>query len=200
MGREESEWGWGTWPTWVQTTLNVERYHDGDSLPVVSQKRLKEARRWRWVGIWAAPSHTPPLTCFLPAQTTEAPPDLRGQHCRPPRAPGALSLHGEQPQDPGGTLPVAGLPRRLPHKGVSWRGVRREECLLGPAAGMMATLCTPRYYAAVEAKKERMSKHAQTFGAKQPTHQGGPAQVRTSRLQTFHHLLLPSSLGIRLVL
>lgn len=35
-----------------------------------------------------------------------------------------------------------------------------------------------RYYAAVEAKKERMSKHAQTFGAKQPTHQGGPAQVR----------------------
>lgn len=36
----------------------------------------------------------------------------------------------------------------------------------------------PRYYAAVEAKKERMSKHAQTFGAKQPMHQGGPAQVR----------------------
>ncbi|XP_073080701.1 superkiller complex protein 2 isoform X5 [Manis javanica] len=34
------------------------------------------------------------------------------------------------------------------------------------------------YYAAVEAKKERMSKHAQTFGAKQPTHQGGPAQDR----------------------
>uniref|UniRef100_A0A8D0Q1G5 Superkiller complex protein 2 n=1 Tax=Sus scrofa TaxID=9823 RepID=A0A8D0Q1G5_PIG len=34
------------------------------------------------------------------------------------------------------------------------------------------------YYAAVEAKKERMSKHAQTFGAKQPTNQGGPAQDR----------------------
>lgn len=43
------------------------------------------------------------------------------------------------------------------------------------------SLC-PRYYAAVEAKKERMSKHAQTFGAKQPTHQGGPAQVRTGRV------------------
>lgn len=83
------------------------------------------------MGMWAAPSHPPPLTCFLPAQTTEAPPDLRGQHCRPPRAPGALSLHGEQPQDPGGALPVAGLPRRLPHKGVSWgRGVSA-----GPAGG-----------------------------------------------------------------
>ncbi|KAG8505791.1 Helicase SKI2W [Galemys pyrenaicus] len=37
---------------------------------------------------------------------------------------------------------------------------------------------TKGYYAAVEAKKERMSKHAQTFGAKQPTHQGGPGQDR----------------------
>lgn len=37
---------------------------------------------------------------------------------------------------------------------------------------------TKGYYAAVEAKKERMSKHAQTFGAKQPTNQGGPAQDR----------------------
>ncbi|KAM9234586.1 superkiller complex protein 2 isoform 1-T1 [Dugong dugon] len=37
---------------------------------------------------------------------------------------------------------------------------------------------TKGYYAAVEAKKERMSKHAQTFGAKQPTHHGGPAQDR----------------------
>ncbi|XP_055984141.1 superkiller complex protein 2 isoform X2 [Sorex fumeus] len=37
---------------------------------------------------------------------------------------------------------------------------------------------TKGYYAAVEAKKERMSKHAQTFGAKQPTHQGGAAQDR----------------------
>ncbi|KAF6365315.1 Ski2 like RNA helicase [Rhinolophus ferrumequinum] len=40
------------------------------------------------------------------------------------------------------------------------------------------TFYTKGYYAAVEAKKERMSKHAQTFGAKQPTHQGGPAQDR----------------------
>uniref|UniRef100_A0A4W3GZA1 Uncharacterized protein n=1 Tax=Callorhinchus milii TaxID=7868 RepID=A0A4W3GZA1_CALMI len=31
---------------------------------------------------------------------------------------------------------------------------------------------TKGYYAAVEAKKERTSKHAQTFGAKQPTHHG----------------------------
>ncbi|XP_045397690.1 helicase SKI2W isoform X1 [Lemur catta] len=37
---------------------------------------------------------------------------------------------------------------------------------------------TKGYYAAAEAKKERMSKHAQTFGAKQPTHQGGPGQDR----------------------
>ncbi|XP_036094261.1 helicase SKI2W isoform X2 [Rousettus aegyptiacus] len=40
------------------------------------------------------------------------------------------------------------------------------------------TFHTKGYYAAVEAKKERMSKHAQTFGAKQPTHHGGPAQDR----------------------
>ncbi|XP_026955182.1 superkiller complex protein 2 isoform X3 [Sagmatias obliquidens] len=40
------------------------------------------------------------------------------------------------------------------------------------------TFHTKGYYAAVEARKERMSKHAQTFGAKQPTHQGGPAQDR----------------------
>nr|XP_019571079.1 PREDICTED: helicase SKI2W [Rhinolophus sinicus] len=40
------------------------------------------------------------------------------------------------------------------------------------------TFYTKGYYAAVEAKKERMSKHVQTFGAKQPTHQGGPAQDR----------------------
>ncbi|XP_037007231.2 SKI2 subunit of superkiller complex protein [Artibeus jamaicensis] len=40
------------------------------------------------------------------------------------------------------------------------------------------TFHTKGYYAAVEAKKERMSKHSQTFGAKQPTHQGGPAQDR----------------------
>ncbi|XP_068929383.1 superkiller complex protein 2 [Petaurus breviceps papuanus] len=37
---------------------------------------------------------------------------------------------------------------------------------------------TKGYYAAVEAKKERTSKHAQTFGAKQPVHQGGPGQDR----------------------
>lgn len=40
------------------------------------------------------------------------------------------------------------------------------------------TFYTKGYYAAVEAKKERTSKHAQTFGAKQPMHQGGPAQDR----------------------
>lgn len=38
---------------------------------------------------------------------------------------------------------------------------------------------TKGYYAAVEAKKERSSKHAQTFGAKQPTHTGtGPGQEK----------------------
>lgn len=52
------------------------------------------------------------------------------------------------------------------------------------AAGSHASLPMLRYYAAVEAKKERMSKHAQTFGAKQPTHQGGPAQVRAGSTQS----------------
>lgn len=38
---------------------------------------------------------------------------------------------------------------------------------------------TKGYYAAVEAKKERTSKHAQTFGAKQPTHvAAGPGQEK----------------------
>ncbi|XP_050775554.1 SKI2 subunit of superkiller complex protein isoform X3 [Gopherus flavomarginatus] len=41
------------------------------------------------------------------------------------------------------------------------------------------TFLTKGYYAAVEAKKERSSKHAQTFGAKQPTHTGtGPGQEK----------------------
>uniref|UniRef100_A0A8C3F1F8 SKI2 subunit of superkiller complex n=1 Tax=Chrysemys picta bellii TaxID=8478 RepID=A0A8C3F1F8_CHRPI len=41
------------------------------------------------------------------------------------------------------------------------------------------TFLTKGYYAAVEAKKERSSKHAQTFGAKQPTHMGtGPGQEK----------------------
>ncbi|XP_059571217.1 superkiller complex protein 2 [Alligator mississippiensis] len=39
------------------------------------------------------------------------------------------------------------------------------------------TFLTQGYYAALEAKKERTSKHAQTFGARQPTHQTtGPGQ------------------------
>lgn len=63
-----------------------------------------------------------PLTCsLLPTQATETSPDICDQHCCAPRSPGALSLHGEQPQDPGGAFSVAGLPRRLPYKGVSWR-------------------------------------------------------------------------------
>lgn len=40
----------------------------------------------------------------------------------------------------------------------------------------------------MEAKKERMSKHAQTFGAKQPTHQGGPAQVSLGPLSLCQSL------------
>ncbi|XP_072890914.1 superkiller complex protein 2 [Hemitrygon akajei] len=38
---------------------------------------------------------------------------------------------------------------------------------------------TKGYYAAVDAKKERASKHSQTFGAKQPTHYGGPSQDKS---------------------
>ncbi|KAM9119587.1 LOW QUALITY PROTEIN: superkiller complex protein 2 [Pangshura tecta] len=41
------------------------------------------------------------------------------------------------------------------------------------------TFLTKGYYAAVEAKKERSSKHAQTFGAKQPTYMStGPGQEK----------------------
>lgn len=124
-----------------------------------------------------------PLTCCLPPQATETSPHLCDQHRCPPRSPGALSLHGEQPQDPGGALSVAGLPRCLPHKGVSWRWGRVSAGSTGCDCDHRPSPC-PRYYAAVEAKKERMSKHAQTFGAKQPTHQGGPAQVRAGGLCT----------------
>uniref|UniRef100_A0A8D0H0W4 SKI2 subunit of superkiller complex n=1 Tax=Sphenodon punctatus TaxID=8508 RepID=A0A8D0H0W4_SPHPU len=39
---------------------------------------------------------------------------------------------------------------------------------------------TKGYYAAMDAKKERASKHSQTFGAKQPTHSGsGPGQDKS---------------------
>ncbi|XP_055521956.1 LOW QUALITY PROTEIN: SKI2 subunit of superkiller complex protein-like [Leucoraja erinacea] len=38
---------------------------------------------------------------------------------------------------------------------------------------------TKGFYAAVEAKKERTSKHSQTFGAKQPAHYGGSSQDKS---------------------
>lgn len=138
--------------------------------------------RGMWWGYASLPALLP-LTCCLPPQATETSPDLCDQHRCTPRSPGALSLHGEQPQDSGGALSVAGLPRRLPHKGVSWRWGRVSAGSTGCDCDHRPSPCT-RYYAAVEAKKERMSKHAQTFGAKQPTHQGGPAQVRTGGLCT----------------
>nr|XP_033772514.1 helicase SKI2W [Geotrypetes seraphini] len=49
---------------------------------------------------------------------------------------------------------------------------QNELFLLVDAKG---TFLTKGYYAAVEAKKDRSSKHSQSFGAKQP-HQGGPSQ------------------------
>ncbi|XP_074875144.1 superkiller complex protein 2 [Buteo buteo] len=53
---------------------------------------------------------------------------------------------------------------------------RQQLFLLLDARGNFST---QGYYAAVEAKKERTSKHAQTFGAKQPTMGGsGPGQDR----------------------
>lgn len=132
---------------------------------------------------------TPSLTCPSSLQAAEAAADLCDQHGCPSCPPGTLSLHRKQPQDAGGALPAAGLPRGLPHQGVSpglsvmagpMLGLMppRSGCYGRACAGPDATSLWLRYYAAVEAKKERMSKHAQTFGAKQPTHQGGPAQVR----------------------
>lgn len=58
------------------------------------------------------------------------------------------------------------------------------------------TFHTKGYYAAVEAKKERMSKHAQTFGAKQPTHQGGPAQDRNVYLSLLASLRTRAQLPV----
>lgn len=130
-------WGWGgergaagghaqpgrLWdPTWAEITLHVQRRGDRDSLPIWLPENQGEARAGKMVGTWV-PSRAPSPDLLSsppsPAQTAEASPDLRDQHCRSPSAPGALSLHREQPQDPGGALPVAGLPWRLPHKGVS---------------------------------------------------------------------------------
>ncbi|XP_006875633.1 PREDICTED: helicase SKI2W [Chrysochloris asiatica] len=58
------------------------------------------------------------------------------------------------------------------------------------------TFHTKGYYAAVEAKKERMSKHAQTFGAKQPTHHGGPGQDRGVYLSLLNSLRTRAQLPV----
>uniref|UniRef100_A0A6I8NI27 SKI2 subunit of superkiller complex n=1 Tax=Ornithorhynchus anatinus TaxID=9258 RepID=A0A6I8NI27_ORNAN len=55
---------------------------------------------------------------------------------------------------------------------------------------------TKGYYAAVEAKKERTSKHAQTFGAKQPTQQTGPGQDRAVYLSLLGSLRARSQLPV----
>ncbi|XP_038624275.1 helicase SKI2W [Tachyglossus aculeatus] len=55
---------------------------------------------------------------------------------------------------------------------------------------------TKGYYAAVEAKKERTSKHAQTFGAKQPTQQTGPGQDRAVYLALLASLRARSQLPV----
>ncbi|XP_074927566.1 superkiller complex protein 2 [Chelonoidis abingdonii] len=69
-------------------------------------------------------------------------------------------------------------PYPLPLPPLRWDG-RLPLSPFAPGQASPLTRCPPRYYAAVEAKKERSSKHAQTFGAKQPTHTGtGPGQEK----------------------
>lgn len=121
-------WGWSICltqrlpdPTWVQVILCVGRRDDGTVFQSGSQKSLGEARWGRWRRCGVLPTLLPLTCCLLPTQAAETSPDLCDQHCCPPRSLGALSFHGEQPQDPGGALSVAGLSRGLPHKGVSWR-------------------------------------------------------------------------------
>ncbi|XP_078422703.1 superkiller complex protein 2 isoform X2 [Cetorhinus maximus] len=55
---------------------------------------------------------------------------------------------------------------------------------------------TKGYYAAVEAKKERASKHSQTFGAKQPVHYGGSSQDKSVWLSLIDMLRKKDSLPI----
>ncbi|KAM6184482.1 LOW QUALITY PROTEIN: superkiller complex protein 2, partial [Sarcoramphus papa] len=71
---------------------------------------------------------------------------------------------------------------------------RHQLFLLLDARGNFST---QGYYAAVEAKKERTSKHAQTFGAKQPTMGGtGPGQDRGVWLALLGLLREPGQLPV----
>ncbi|XP_020373916.1 helicase SKI2W [Rhincodon typus] len=55
---------------------------------------------------------------------------------------------------------------------------------------------TKAYYAAVEAKKERSSKHSQSFGAKQPVYYGGSSQDKSVWLSLIDMLRKKDSLPI----
>ncbi|XP_078063983.1 superkiller complex protein 2, partial [Mustelus asterias] len=55
---------------------------------------------------------------------------------------------------------------------------------------------TKGFYAAVEAKKERASKHSQSFGAKQPVHYGGSSQDKSVWLSLIDMLRKKDSLPI----
>uniref|UniRef100_J3RZP7 Helicase SKI2W-like n=1 Tax=Crotalus adamanteus TaxID=8729 RepID=J3RZP7_CROAD len=73
---------------------------------------------------------------------------------------------------------ISTLKRPVPLEHYLYTGnsqkTQKELFLLVDARG---TFLTKGYYDAVEAKKERSSKHSQTFGAKQPMHAGaGPGQ------------------------
>uniref|UniRef100_UPI00398EBB74 superkiller complex protein 2-like n=1 Tax=Pristiophorus japonicus TaxID=55135 RepID=UPI00398EBB74 len=58
------------------------------------------------------------------------------------------------------------------------------------------TFLTKGYYAAVDAKKERASKHSQSFGAKQPVHYGGSSQDKSVWLSLIDMLRKKDNLPI----
>lgn len=165
--------GWLELPFWARTVTLLVLREGGPGQRLGLEPVGAEVEMKLWLmppppQFWASEE-----SALSSLQATEAAADLCDQHGCPSCTPGALSLHREQPQNTGRALLAAGLPRGLPHQGVSsGLGV-----LAGPVRGLTPPRPVLRYYAAVEAKKDRMSKHAQTFGAKQPTHQGGPAQV-----------------------
>ncbi|XP_078502024.1 superkiller complex protein 2 [Lissotriton helveticus] len=74
---------------------------------------------------------------------------------------------------------ISTLKRPVPLEHFLYTGnsqkTQTELFLLQDAKG---NFLTKGYYAAIEAKKDRTSKHAQSFGAKQP-HQGGPSQDKS---------------------
>lgn len=101
----QAEMGWWEPSLWART----------GTLMVLSEGGAGQRPAWTSVSRSGGEEEA----ALSPLQAAEAAADLCHQHGCPSGPPGALSLHRKQPQDTGRALPAAGLPRGLPHQGVS---------------------------------------------------------------------------------